>query len=202
MKNFLKIQYELDNLDKDGIFDSLKSVEINLQILHKNRNEAENIYRTLLDKSRCDNNSSKYKSSTVESYYLANAAPNQNTTQEEVYRWFLNNIYWAFWILMSVFEARVFDQPEFAWDGREWVQTSQHSISTIEKDTRQLQEGVQEGRAAPGRTDEHTLYIDFELWPNITIMLVMVIHFVFKIRYFKEITGRSSKKTLRMTWEF
>ena len=84
MKNFLKIQYELDNLDKDGIFDSLKSVEINLQILHKNRNEAESIYRTLLDKSRCDNNSSKYKSSTVESYYLSNAGPAHDTSQEEV----------------------------------------------------------------------------------------------------------------------
>jgi hypothetical protein len=69
LKDFLKLQNQLDKLDEEGVFDALKSIEIELQIVQKNRNEAESIYKTLYEQSKRERMEG-FEFTTVENYYL------------------------------------------------------------------------------------------------------------------------------------
>ena len=69
LQSFLSIQYKLDNLESRGVFEGLKSVETELEIIHANKFEAESIYKRLYDqneKVRVDD----FFAPTVQSFYV------------------------------------------------------------------------------------------------------------------------------------
>lgn len=69
LQMFLAIQNRLDHVDNCGIFDGLKSVETELQIIQANRYDAENIYKTLYEQNERER-VNDFFAPTVQSFYV------------------------------------------------------------------------------------------------------------------------------------
>ncbi len=83
LQSFLEIQYKLDHIESRGVFEGIKSVETELQIIQASKHEAENIYKRLYDQNEKER-VNDFFAPTVQSFYVNKTDDNEPITSDQV----------------------------------------------------------------------------------------------------------------------
>ncbi len=83
LEYFIEIQYKLDHIESRGVFEAIKSVETELQIIQASKYEAESIYKRLYDQNEKDR-VNDFFAPTVQGFYVNKINEDEPITPDQV----------------------------------------------------------------------------------------------------------------------